>query len=54
MLTAFYERFDSVFAFSGAKGYNIKSISTVKEVFERLKNEFYNSINLTVNSHEAT
>lgn len=44
----------AVFAFSGAKGYNIKSITTVKKVFEHLKNEFYHSINPTVNSHEAT
>ncbi len=43
LLSAYYGKFESGFAFSGAKGYNIKAITTVKEVFERLKNEFYNS-----------
>jgi hypothetical protein len=31
------------FAFSGAKGHETDSISTVEEVFERLKDEYYNS-----------
>ncbi len=44
LLSAYYGKFDAGFAFSGAKGYNIKSITTVKEVFERLKKEFYNSL----------
>ncbi len=44
LLSAYHGKFESGFAFSGAKGYHIKSITTVKEVFERLKNEFNNSL----------
>lgn len=41
LLSAYKGKFSSGFAFSGAKGYYIDSITTVKEVFDRLKNEFY-------------
>ncbi len=44
LLSAYHGKFESGFAFSGAKGYSIKSITTVKEVFERLKDEFNNSL----------
>lgn len=54
LLSAWYGKFDSGFPFTRATGYNIKSITTVKEVFEHLKNEFYNSLNLTVNYNAAT
>ncbi len=40
LLSAYLGKLKSGFAFSGAKGYNIKSVTTVKEVFDRLKKEF--------------
>lgn len=43
LLSAYNGKLNSGFAFSGAKGYYIKSISTVKEVFDRLKKEFFSS-----------
>lgn len=42
--SAYHGKFESDFAFSGAKRHPIKSITSVKEVFERLKNEFQNSL----------
>lgn len=44
LLSAYLGKFNSGFAFSGTKGYKIDSITTVNEVFERLKEEYYNSI----------
>lgn len=42
LLSAYYGKFDSGFAFSGANGYKIKSITSVKEVFQRLIREYNN------------
>ena len=43
LLSAYQGKLNSGFAFSGAKGHKTDSISTVEEVFERLKEEYYNS-----------
>jgi len=40
LLAAYKGQLDSGFAFSGAYGYKIKSITTVKEVFNRFINEY--------------
>jgi len=45
LLSAFYGDFDSGFAFSGANGYKINSMTTVKELFQRLKKEFHANSN---------
>ncbi len=39
LLSAYYGKFESGFAFSGANGHKIKSITSVKEVFQRLISE---------------
>jgi len=43
LLSAYRGKLNSGFAFSGAKGYIVDSITTVKEVFDRLKKEYSNS-----------
>jgi len=40
LLSAYYGKFNSGFAFTGANGYKIKEITTVKEVFQRLISEY--------------
>ncbi len=40
LLSAFYGKFDAGFAFSGDNGHMIKSITSVKEVFQRLIREY--------------
>lgn len=42
LLSAYHGKFDSGFAFSGANGHMIKSITSVKEVFQRLISEYHN------------
>jgi nitronate monooxygenase len=42
LLSAYYGEFDSGFAFSGANGHKIKSITSVKEVFHRFISEYNN------------
>ncbi|MBN2667705.1 MAG: nitronate monooxygenase [Bacteroidales bacterium] len=42
LLSAYDGNFDSGFAFSGVNGYKIKSITSVKEVFQRLIREYNN------------
>lgn len=41
LLSAYHGKLDSGFAFSGANGHKIKSITSVNEVFQRLKNEYH-------------
>jgi nitronate monooxygenase len=43
LLSAYLGKFSSGFAFSGANGHKIDSITTVEEVFKRLKEEYFNS-----------
>ena len=40
LLSAYYGEFDSGFAFSGANGHKIKSITSVKEVFHRFISDY--------------
>jgi len=44
LLSAYYGKFDSGFAFSGANGHNIKSITSVNEVIQRFINEYKNEM----------
>ncbi|MBN2165902.1 MAG: nitronate monooxygenase [Marinilabiliaceae bacterium] len=44
LYSAYYGRFDSGFAFSGAKAYQIKAITTVDEVFQRMIREYENEL----------
>ena len=50
LLSAYKGTLSSGFAFSGSKGHSIKSITSVKEVFERLKREFSRSRNSKLTS----
>lgn len=41
LLSAYKGKFDSGFAFSGSQGYNLKSITSVKDLFQRFIREYY-------------
>lgn len=42
LISAYHGKLDSGFAFTGANAHTIESITTVKEVFHRLMDEYYN------------